>query len=203
MGLGPRPTNPNPHRVGEEPPILPGLTSGKEAMSLCWVQGSSKTGSDLLSLSPWPHTGQPQQGHVCCGCTNRASPQFLPSLVTGTVLSNEFGFTSCPVPYCRYYGGTEFVDELERLCQKRALQAYRLDPQKWGVNVQPYSGIGVLRRARTVAQASACPSIHNQPSVLLLQGHLQTLRCTRPWSSPTAGSWGWTCPMVATSPMGS
>uniref|UniRef100_A0A8B9TCK0 Serine hydroxymethyltransferase-like domain-containing protein n=1 Tax=Anas platyrhynchos TaxID=8839 RepID=A0A8B9TCK0_ANAPL len=40
----------------------------------------------------------------------------------------------------RYYGGTEFVDELERLCQKRALQAYRLDPQKWGVNVQPYSG---------------------------------------------------------------
>lgn len=40
----------------------------------------------------------------------------------------------------RYYGGTEFVDELEILCQKRALQAYGLDPQHWGVNVQPYSG---------------------------------------------------------------
>lgn len=40
----------------------------------------------------------------------------------------------------RYYGGTEFIDELEILCQKRALQAYRLDPQCWGVNVQPYSG---------------------------------------------------------------
>lgn len=40
----------------------------------------------------------------------------------------------------RYYGGTEFIDELETLCQKRALQTYHLDPQCWGVNVQPYSG---------------------------------------------------------------
>jgi glycine hydroxymethyltransferase len=28
----------------------------------------------------------------------------------------------------------------ERLCQKRALEAFRLDPQQWGVNVQPLSG---------------------------------------------------------------
>ena len=41
----------------------------------------------------------------------------------------------------RYYGGTEHVDELERLCQKRALEAFDLDSEKWGVNVQPYSGI--------------------------------------------------------------
>lgn len=40
----------------------------------------------------------------------------------------------------RYYGGTEHVDELERLCQQRALKVYGLDPEKWGVNVQPYSG---------------------------------------------------------------
>ena len=40
----------------------------------------------------------------------------------------------------RYYGGNEFIDESESLCQKRALQAFRLDPEKWGVNVQPYSG---------------------------------------------------------------
>lgn len=40
----------------------------------------------------------------------------------------------------RYYGGTEFIDELEILCQKRALQVYGLDPECWGVNVQPYSG---------------------------------------------------------------
>jgi glycine hydroxymethyltransferase len=29
---------------------------------------------------------------------------------------------------------------VENLCRDRALQAYRLDPEKWGVNVQPYSG---------------------------------------------------------------
>lgn len=40
----------------------------------------------------------------------------------------------------RYYGGNEFIDQVEILCQKRALQAFRLDPQEWGVNVQPYSG---------------------------------------------------------------
>jgi glycine hydroxymethyltransferase len=41
---------------------------------------------------------------------------------------------------CRYYGGNEYIDEIEILCQKRALEAYRLDPAEWGVNVQPYSG---------------------------------------------------------------
>ena len=42
--------------------------------------------------------------------------------------------------YCRYYGGTHVVDELELLCQKRCLEAFDLDPAEWGVNVQPYSG---------------------------------------------------------------
>jgi glycine hydroxymethyltransferase len=40
----------------------------------------------------------------------------------------------------RYYGGNEYIDKIEILCQKRALEAYRLDPAEWGVNVQPYSG---------------------------------------------------------------
>ena len=40
----------------------------------------------------------------------------------------------------RYYGGNEFIDDVERLCQKRSLETFRLDPSKWGVNVQPYSG---------------------------------------------------------------
>lgn len=41
---------------------------------------------------------------------------------------------------CRYYGGAEVVDQIELLCQKRALEAFDLNPEKWGVNVQPYSG---------------------------------------------------------------
>ena len=40
----------------------------------------------------------------------------------------------------RYYGGTEVVDKVERLCQQRALETFSLDPALWGVNVQPYSG---------------------------------------------------------------
>lgn len=43
-------------------------------------------------------------------------------------------------PGARYYGGNEHIDRAELLCKKRALEAYRLDPAKWGVNVQPYSG---------------------------------------------------------------
>ncbi|KFW08743.1 Serine hydroxymethyltransferase, cytosolic [Eurypyga helias] len=66
---------------------------------------------------------------------NFASRAVLEAL--GSCMNNKY---SEGYPGQRYYGGTEFVDELERLCQKRALEAYRLDPQKWGVNVQPYSG---------------------------------------------------------------
>lgn len=40
----------------------------------------------------------------------------------------------------RYYGGNEHIDEIELLCQKRALETYGLNPEEWGVNVQPYSG---------------------------------------------------------------
>jgi len=40
----------------------------------------------------------------------------------------------------RYYGGNEYIDQIESLCMDRALGLYGLDPDEWGVNVQPYSG---------------------------------------------------------------
>lgn len=40
----------------------------------------------------------------------------------------------------RYYGGAEIVDQIELLCQKRALDTFGLNPELWGINVQPYSG---------------------------------------------------------------
>jgi len=39
-------------------------------------------------------------------------------------------------PGARYYAGNEHIDEAERLCQQRALQTFRLNPEEWGVNVQ-------------------------------------------------------------------
>ncbi|XP_050407740.2 serine hydroxymethyltransferase, mitochondrial [Patella vulgata] len=66
---------------------------------------------------------------------NFASRAVLEAL--GSCLTNKY---SEGYPGARYYGGNEFIDEVERLCQKRALETFRLDPEKWGVNVQPYSG---------------------------------------------------------------
>uniref|UniRef100_A0AAX7V0G6 Serine hydroxymethyltransferase n=1 Tax=Astatotilapia calliptera TaxID=8154 RepID=A0AAX7V0G6_ASTCA len=66
---------------------------------------------------------------------NFASRAVLEAL--GSCMNNKY---SEGYPGQRYYGGTEHIDELERLCQKRALEAYSLDSEKWGVNVQPYSG---------------------------------------------------------------
>ncbi|KAL1272228.1 hypothetical protein QQF64_028090 [Cirrhinus molitorella] len=55
----------------------------------------------------------------------------------GSCLNNKY---SEGYPGKRYYGGAEVVDQIELLCQKRALEAFDLDPSLWGVNVQPYSG---------------------------------------------------------------
>ncbi|XP_015930142.1 serine hydroxymethyltransferase, mitochondrial [Parasteatoda tepidariorum] len=66
---------------------------------------------------------------------NFASRACLEAL--GSCLNNKY---SEGYPGQRYYGGTEVIDKIELLCQKRALEAFHLDPEKWGVNVQPYSG---------------------------------------------------------------
>ncbi|QPG75912.1 glycine hydroxymethyltransferase shm1 [Brettanomyces nanus] len=55
----------------------------------------------------------------------------------GSELQNKY---SEGYPGERYYGGNEIIDKVESLCQKRALEAYGLNPDKWGVNVQALSG---------------------------------------------------------------
>lgn len=55
----------------------------------------------------------------------------------GSILTNKY---SEGLPGARYYGGNEHIDKLENLCRERALKAFGLDPNVWGVNVQPYSG---------------------------------------------------------------
>lgn len=55
----------------------------------------------------------------------------------GSPMSNKY---SEGYPGARYYGGNQHIDQIENLCQKRALQAFNVDPSKWGVNVQCLSG---------------------------------------------------------------
>ncbi|KAI1339777.1 serine hydroxymethyltransferase [Xylariaceae sp. FL0016] len=55
----------------------------------------------------------------------------------GSPMSNKY---SEGYPGARYYGGNQHIDEIELLCQKRALEAFHCDPEKWGVNVQCLSG---------------------------------------------------------------
>mmetsp|Transcript_108278 Transcript_108278/g.280016 ORF Transcript_108278/g.280016 Transcript_108278/m.280016 type:complete len:493 (-) Transcript_108278:227-1705(-) len=69
-----------------------------------------------------------------------ASENFAPRSVleaVGSVMVNKY---SEGYPGARYYGGNEFIDQAELLCMQRALEACRLDPKEWGVNVQALSG---------------------------------------------------------------
>lgn len=55
----------------------------------------------------------------------------------GSEMQNKY---SEGYPGARYYGGNQFIDQAESLCQKRALEAFDLNPEEWGVNVQALSG---------------------------------------------------------------
>merc|ERR1740139_1483576 len=55
----------------------------------------------------------------------------------GSCLCNKY---SEGYPGKRYYGGNEYIDQVEIICQQRAMKAFGLDEKEWGVNVQPLSG---------------------------------------------------------------
>ena len=55
----------------------------------------------------------------------------------GSILTNKY---SEGLPGKRYYGGNQYIDQIEILCQQRALKAFHINEKEWGVNVQPYSG---------------------------------------------------------------
>lgn len=66
---------------------------------------------------------------------NYVSDDVLQAL--GSKLTNKYaeGY-----PRGRYYGGNEISDKVEDLAKKRALKLFKLNPEKWAVNVQPLSG---------------------------------------------------------------
>ncbi|XP_067093113.1 serine hydroxymethyltransferase, mitochondrial [Osmerus mordax] len=119
-----------------------------------WVRGhQSQAASPLEEERPW--SGQDslaaddpemwslltqEKDRQCRGLELIASENFCSRAALeaqGSCLNNKYseGTTAG-----RNYGGAEVVDQIELLCQRRALEAFDLDPALWGVNVQPYSG---------------------------------------------------------------
>jgi glycine hydroxymethyltransferase len=69
-----------------------------------------------------------------------ASEQFTSLAVLDCLSSCAHNKYSEGQPGARYYGGNEYIDELELLAHQRSREAYGLSESEWGVNVQPYSG---------------------------------------------------------------
>ena len=75
-----------------------------------------------------------------CGLEMIASENFTSLSVLQCLSSCTHNKYSEGLPGQRYYGGNEYIDQIELLAEKRALEAFNLNPEEWGCNVQPYSG---------------------------------------------------------------
>nr|NP_001138162.1 serine hydroxymethyl transferase, isoform B [Drosophila melanogaster]NP_001284916.1 serine hydroxymethyl transferase, isoform C [Drosophila melanogaster]ACL82894.1 serine hydroxymethyl transferase, isoform B [Drosophila melanogaster]AHN59387.1 serine hydroxymethyl transferase, isoform C [Drosophila melanogaster] len=76
-----------------------------------------------------------REGLEMIASENFTSVAVLESL--SSCLTNKY---SEGYPGKRYYGGNEYIDRIELLAQQRGRELFNLDDEKWGVNVQPYSG---------------------------------------------------------------
>ena len=97
--------------------------------------------SSLASADPEIYNLITQESHrQRTGLELIASENFVSASVQsalGSCLTNKYSEGQVGK---RYYGGNEYIDEIERICMDRALQLFDLNPKEWGVNVQPYSG---------------------------------------------------------------
>ena len=69
-----------------------------------------------------------------------ASENFCSARVRAVLASGLTNKYSEGYPGARYYAGNQYIDQIEVLCQERALALFDCDATIWGVNVQPYSG---------------------------------------------------------------
>lgn len=124
-----------------------GLCKGKKFFSSrIHTSSSSKMSEKLLSQNLQESDPElyslikKEKERQTCGLEMIASENFTSKAVLdtlGSCLTNKY---SEGYPNHRYYGGNLFIDKIELMCQERSLQAYGLDSEKWGVNVQALSG---------------------------------------------------------------
>lgn len=98
------------------------------------VQSLEETDPDLFEIMKKENRRQR------CGLEMIASENFTSRAVMeclGSCFTNKYSEGKVNA---RYYGGNEYIDQMESMCQRRALEAYKLSAKEWGVNVQPYSG---------------------------------------------------------------
>lgn len=112
-----------------------------------------------------------------------------------SVLTNKY---SEGYPRRRYYGGNQFIDQIEELCQKRALTVFKTGDD-WGVNVQSYSGsvanmavyLGLLNlhdKIMGLGLTSGGHLTHGAYTTKRCISHTSKLFCSLPYS---VGSDGW------------
>lgn len=97
---------------------------------------SSLEAADPVLFNLIEHEKLRQRSSLCLiASENFTSKSVLDAL--GSVMSNKY---SEGYPGARYYAGNEYVDQIERLCQERALKAFNVNSNDWAVNVQSLSG---------------------------------------------------------------
>lgn len=83
----------------------------------------------------------------------------------GSELTNKY---SEGYPGKRYYPGNEYYDQIETLCQVRALDVFKLKKSEWHANVQAYSGaianlaiyLSILKPGETILSMSLTAGGH-------------------------------------------
>src|SRR3989338_1643360 len=69
-----------------------------------------------------------------------ASENYIPKNIRDVLSSRLSNKYSEGYPGKRYYAGNEYIDEIEKLARKNALELFGLKEAEWSVNVQPLSG---------------------------------------------------------------
>jgi len=116
------------------PRILSSCLSSSSSTGIALNAPLSESDPELMNLIEQEKARQ-RASLVLIASENFTSRAVLDAL--GSVLSNKY---SEGYPGARYYGGNENIDQVEILCQKRALEVFHLDSEEWGVNVQSLSG---------------------------------------------------------------